>query len=404
MRMDKVVNMMLVIIAGLCITGCSKDEPGDDGYLLMSESRMTVNGDGETTQVSWITEGEWNATVDADWISLEQTNGVGNATVKVNVIPNYGGDYRMGTVKVKKGGAVREIMVLQPCSSMTEAETIICNGNGETRDIKLGDELVSGEIKVLATERYFDESDDSAAADAAWFSTSKAGNVLTVTVSAIDDAVEARTAELIVSKDGYEKRIHIIQGEFEVYDSPKDVSMELKGFDKERSGRYINELYLDCGKSRMSNSTMRKTSNLRCGGAFYIPFSFSYYPGQEAKINPGYYRINAYNASGEFGMVEAGGYFTGAKDDMELSKTGIRCINHVTNVVYNGNTPYEMVLIGSGYESGCVVVEKVSEDKAYIYLVGNHSNISYGRINPEEVGHAYRFRIDGSMVRDGVQL
>jgi endoglucanase len=106
---------LILIIAVAPFTSCKTDEPAPE--LSVSLTELLFNADGDTAEVSVISNDSWNITSTGfTWLQLSQNNGNnGSATIQIIALPNLTGASRAAVLSVNAdNGQARRISVSQP--------------------------------------------------------------------------------------------------------------------------------------------------------------------------------------------------------------------------------------------------------------------------------------------------
>ncbi|MBN2410806.1 Ig-like domain-containing protein [candidate division KSB1 bacterium] len=177
----------------------------DTGYrtqlsISISPESRPVGSESGSTTFNITSNMNWDATDDADWLTLSPTSGSGNGTLTATFSANESASSRTATITVSGAGITRQVTVIQ--SGFTSILTV----DPESRQVDRG----SGSTTFNITSNV----NWSASDDAGWLSLSPAsgsGNgTLTVTFSA-NESTNPRTATITVSGGGISRQVTVVQ-------------------------------------------------------------------------------------------------------------------------------------------------------------------------------------------------
>ncbi len=78
--MKNIFNIISIILLGTSfLTGCSNDK---DSFVLRSDNHLSLDYNEQTTSFTICTNGEWNVTTNASWISFSKSEGAGDGTTR----------------------------------------------------------------------------------------------------------------------------------------------------------------------------------------------------------------------------------------------------------------------------------------------------------------------------------
>lgn len=141
----KHLSKLFLIMAILCLTGCSEDEEPQSVAFLSSEK--TVPSEGGSFTVAIEANCPWTISEQSELVSVQQVSGDGNSTVRINVGPNTSYDdlSHAVTIASKNGTSNDMLTVKQERTFAVKAEqqegTISCEGGTFTIPVNTNDNI-----------------------------------------------------------------------------------------------------------------------------------------------------------------------------------------------------------------------------------------------------------------------
>lgn len=177
--MRKFFYLALAALAVSAVS-CKEEVKAPDELNFDSVAEIVAESTGYSTNVTFNTNNAWNATVSADWVSINPASGeAGDGKIDIEIAPNNS-DKREATLTVNAGSKKQEIKISQKGVSTVA---------GEFKDVPFD----GGSFELAC--------DGSANADVDWISAVVNNGKAVITVAA-NEGLEVRTGKVVVVNGG----------------------------------------------------------------------------------------------------------------------------------------------------------------------------------------------------------